>query len=241
MIRAAIEKIQKLTDPGTIDINAEAYVKEGYARVYPASAQRMKLASLTSLVTYIKENVDRHQLDQLMVHVESPIDVIVVSRLGSVYRDREKFIHSKYHVPSFDCEFDAYYNIEDFRVWMMTNFADTSDRQAILRLIGNITDSKVATSSDDGISQAVESRIGIAKVETAMVPNPVNLIPFRTFPEVIQPVSAFILRMASGIRDDELPKVALFQADGGAWKQAAMINVQIWLRSELPKEVVVLA
>src|SRR5437870_4623366 len=83
--------------------------------------------------------------------------------------------------------------------------------------------SRVATrQGSDGFSQTVTVKAGITRVEKAIVPNPVTLIPFRTFREVEQPSSSFILRLTGG----EKPKAALFEADGGQWKLEAIKNIK---------------
>jgi len=64
-------------------------------------------------------------------------------------------------------------------------------------------------------------------VSDVLVPNPVVLAPFRTFPEVIQPESKFIFRMQSG------PQAALFEADGGAWRNEAMGRIKTYLEEQL--------
>lgn len=201
----------------------------------------IKLNSLTGLVDYIEDNVDKHDLNAIMVHIIDQNNVRLISRIQEVYRTRERFATAEYIPTSPYASYNDYMAIEDFKIWLLTDFQENDDRQAVLRLVGNITDQHVKTSTDDGISQAVSSRTGIAKVETAMVPNPVRLVPFRTFTEVVQPLSNFVLRLRSGVREDELPKAALFEADGGSWKNLAMVNIKTWLKAELPKEVTILA
>jgi hypothetical protein len=64
------------------------------------------------------------------------------------------------------------------------------------------------------------------------VVNPrVTLKPFRTFREAEQPSSDFIFR----VKADEIKGnlCALFEADGGYWKIAAMQNVRTWLQNKL--------
>lgn len=51
--------------------------------------------------------------------------------------------------------------------------------------------------------------------------------PLRTFYEVEQPSSPFVLRFS------ENAKVALFEGDGGAWKLEAVENIKKWLRTKL--------
>lgn len=62
-----------------------------------------------------------------------------------------------------------------------------------------------------------------------MVPNPVTLIPYRTFLEVQQPASDFIFRMKSSCG----VQCAIFEADGGTWKNEAMNNIKEYLKNEL--------
>jgi hypothetical protein len=58
------------------------------------------------------------------------------------------------------------------------------------------------------------------------IPNPVKLSPFRTFIEVEQPESLFVLRGRKG------PQWALFEADGGLWKIKAIQNIKNWLEKK---------
>ena len=53
----------------------------------------------------------------------------------------------------------------------------------------------------------------------------------RTFMEVEQPESAFVFRMRQNERDGV--ECAIFEADGGAWMNAAMKNVKEYLQYEL--------
>ena len=59
------------------------------------------------------------------------------------------------------------------------------------------------------------------------MPNPAVLKPYRTFVEVEQPESKFVFRMQTG------PEMALFEADGGAWRIQAMKNIKEYLEKEL--------
>ena len=71
----------------------------------------------------------------------------------------------------------------------------------------------------------------ISSKTDAIVPNPVILAPYRTFLEVEQPESSFIFRM----RDSDRGGVscALFEADGGAWRNEAMSDVAAYIIKQL--------
>ena len=95
-------------------------------------------------------------------------------------------------------------------------------------MAGNITSEAKVQTMDDGVSQDVTVKKGIQKEGWEMVPNPVSLAPYRTFSEVDQPESNFVLRVkANG------PTCALYEADGGAWKAAAMHNIAAYLAYRL--------
>ena len=70
-----------------------------------------------------------------------------------------------------------------------------------------------------------------ANVESVEVPNPIDLQPFRTFLEVDQPTSAFVFRI------DKAGRCALFEADGGIWKNEAMENIKEYLEEKLSEEI----
>ncbi|MFX4306338.1 hypothetical protein F8N00_13185 [Exiguobacterium sp. A1_3_1] len=97
----------------------------------------------------------------------------------------------------------------------------------ILKMVGNLKEDNVRGVGDDGISQAVTMKTGVATVADVKVVNPVTLAPYRTFIEVDQPESKFVLRMQNG------PRVALFEADGGAWKNEAIRNIEDYLMEAL--------
>jgi len=90
-----------------------------------------------------------------------------------------------------------------------------------------IKEENVKYVGDDGVSQSAAIKVGVASVAEVVIPNPVILAPFRTFPEIEQPQSKFIFRMQTG------PQCALYEADGGAWRNVAMESIKEYLKSRL--------
>lgn len=105
-------------------------------------------------------------------------------------------------------------------IMLQSSFVDNKDRNLLLKVTGNVKDEAVKSVGDNGVSQAVTIKTGVASVSDVVVPNPVTLAPFRTFQEVEQPESKFIFRMKDG------PSAALYEADGGAWRNEAMKNIK---------------
>jgi hypothetical protein len=114
------------------------------------------------------------------------------------------------------------------------SFEKTDDLVKILEVVGNVKEENVSNYSDDGVTQSVVARKGIARVENVVVPNPVVLVPYRTFMEIQQPASKFVFRMSDG------PQAAIYEADGGAWELEAMMSIKKYLQENLEKEIQIL-
>jgi hypothetical protein len=191
----------------------------------------LNISTLTGLVEYIKNGSDSAGATKpWMVHVINPEQVEVISGLFGRSAQRHTYLTATAN--STDFEFDHFYDAETFNIKLQSQFVDVQDREKVLRLVGNIKEENVRQANDDGITQSVTARAGIARVEDVPVPNPVTLVPFRTFREVPQPGSDFILRLRQG-REGSLPTCALFEADGGHWQLEAIQNIAEYLRAAL--------
>lgn len=133
-----------------------------------------------------------------------------------------------------------FHAIEDFLIGLQTRFVDSDDRPRLMALLGNVKHESVKTAVDDGVTQIVQARAGVALVSEVAVPNPVLLAPYRTFRDIVQPTSLFVVRVKAG-HVGSLPEAGLFEADGGAWRLQAVARIRDWLVEALPKDVAVLA
>ncbi len=103
------------------------------------------------------------------------------------------------------------------------------DRDIVLRVVSNLRDEQVKQQIDDGVTQTVKINSGVATVDEVKVPNPVKLIPYRTFQEVAQPASNFVFRMQEGMRS------ALFLADNNQWQVEAKNNIKRFINEAQQK------
>lgn len=209
-----------------IDKNGEPVLVEPV--IYKAK-EPIRLNTLSGLVDYIKSNIDG--FDDLILHV---VDEKLVELKGKLQPngDRELLAVATAIVPEFD--FDSYMDIESFNIALQSQFVKTDDRDILLKVVGNLKEDNVRSTGDDGISQAVTIKSGIATAENIKVPNPVILAPYRTFVEVEQPESKFIFRMQSG------PRGAIFEGDGGLWRVKAIKTIAKFLEKRLEGTGVVL-
>lgn len=233
MIKEAINRILELAPANTININGQDYSDK---KMYPIDkelrAERIQMSILTGLIEYIKQTGDFKAMPYI-VHVTSPREVMLLSSLDAD-RKREVLAVATAKIPEF--RFGTFYPAEEFIINVQAKFLDAcpgfeNDKTVILQFAGGVKAGTVAEYGDNGVGQKATIKRGVATMQEVEVPSPCMLVPYRTFTEVAQPASSFIFRA----RDDERlgVQLALFEADGGAWENAAMDNIRRYLKAEL--------
>jgi len=220
----AIEKILELAPMEQVLLNGVLYQSKKLYRTIEPKPEVFKTQTLASLVELINKEHNHGRLHDLIIHVSDPTVVDVYSVL------REDL--GRFHIYKAVAElpqqmFGQYQDLEKMVIGLKSTFVQSESRDALVTLLGNITEEAVKTSVDDGISQTVTAKTGIATVSKVPV-NPIQLLaPYRTFVEVEQPGSEFLLRLQNG------PRAAIFEADGGAWKMVARANIKAYFEDKL--------
>lgn len=227
MIREALEYLIGLGNANIHYENGQTLSDKRMHLLKEPTASAIEVNSLSGLVDYLVSEFDYSEGQKLMVHVVSPTQVIVFDPLNDD-KERNEYLSAKAMVPTF--RFDNWYDSENFIIKLQSCFVQNEDRDIALKVVGNIKEEDVRSTGDDGVSQVVTAKTGVATVGNVKVPNPIVLKPYRTFVEVEQPESEFIFRMQSG------PRCSLFEADGGAWKLNAMQNIKDYLTAALEEE-----
>lgn len=219
-------KVKEITLPdGTVQVYSDRPMSLVEKRIPMADPVRM--STLTSLLDYIREEVDV-MAGRMIIHVTSPEEVLLYSCLNEK-RDREYLVTVTSQAPDFS--YGRFMEHEAFCIGVQSKFISDpdTDKELLLKFAGTVENGSVAEYGDDGVTQKATVRQGIASKTDAIVPNPVVLRPYRTFPEVEQPASSFIFRM----KENNGVCCALFEADGGAWKNEAMGNIKEYLKENL--------
>lgn len=231
MIKEALQYLVELGKAEEHTINGDTYSDKPLHRIdmYIPKANAIEMHTLTSLVDYIKSDVDAMS-EKMIVEVASPTKVNLYSQLD-YNRDREKLVSVSARVPEFS--FNNFMDQEKFCINLQSKFVNDpqTDRALILKFAGTVEAGTVSEYGDDGVTQKATVKTGIASKGDAIVPNPVKLRPYRTFLEVEQPVSEFIFRMKQDKYDGI--NCAIFEADGGAWQIAATKAIKEYLQFEL--------
>jgi len=192
----------------------------------------LAVATLGGLVAYLEANRDGLDLAGLAVHVVDQAHVDLVSKLEGEFHQRHRYLRAEFEsLFGGGFGFGKYLDYETFVIGLQSLFVQTEQRDAIVMLMAGISENQVKNTFDDGLAQSVTVQAGVALVGTQKVPNPVALKPFRTFREIDQPESLFVLRLVAG--EGSKPKAALFEADGGAWRLIAIDRIALYLRDRL--------
>lgn len=217
-----------------VTINGKEYAtKAVYNAAKPEeySDATLKLTTLTGLVDFIN-NDKLMSGDATCIHVESESKVSVVSNVAGTFKQRTVFAVASPVIPAF--KFGQWHAHSEFMIALQSHFLEFGDRAVVLRVMGTVKEEAVRTSMDDGVTQKVAASSGVVLSSEISVPNPVLLKPYRTFLEVDQPPSAFVLRLQQS-KQGELPLAALFEADGGRWRNEAMANIAEYLAAKVTK------
>lgn len=194
----------------------------------PEKPEVFEAFSLGGLVDFIKSDVDNLFNEPSIRHIVRVVNtkrVEVLSPMVGFYKERFMVAQCDALVPQIP--FDTFMEVDEFQIMLQSRFAESDNRAKVLLLSGSLRTEQSGQIADDGVSQRVTINRGVATTENVTVKNPVVLKPLRTFYEVDQPESPFILRF------DENARAALFEGDGGAWKLRAVENIRAWLAEKL--------
>jgi hypothetical protein len=239
MIKEAIEKILSLAPVQVLQFDSRSYTSAGLHPVKIPVPEPIKTLTLTSIVDYLSSNFDGLNHEGLMIHINGHDQVSLLGQLGiddfceRAYYMKATAIQSKFI-------FGQYIDLENFIIDMQAQFVQTDTTRKIMAIIGNLHDDHIKNISDDGITQKVTTKKGISLAGPEVnLPNPVRLQPFRTFAEIEQPESSYVLRLKSVPNCG--PQCALFAAGGEAWKNETILRIKQWLVERVSKNVVVIA
>ena len=226
-----IEKVQDLSKPEIKIINDNIYLVQNGNYKFIEKAinvhEILETKTLTSIISFIENNIgDIEKAINLFIHVVDYDKVLLKTGYN--------FKNAYEHLVNARCEnialnINNYMSIEYAIIELQTKYIDNDDKADLLQVLASVRADSSIENNDDGVTQEVIMKKGI---HTAVKKNfePIKtLIPRRTFQDVNQPESQFLIRF----KEENGIKVALFLADSDAWKQKAMANIETWLINEL--------
>lgn len=234
MENLSVEVINKIEDLAvkaksefeTHEINGDLYVNQQLHKVKPEQCGELKLSSLCALVDLVTTTVETSKEQFAMPFiVRSSYDAIYMQSSLDRNMDRNIIATAKPIVPNI--YFDQWMSMEEFIIQLQTCFVDTPNKGALIDLASKMTDETSVTRTDDGVGQKVTVTKGTGLKEATVLQPIVRLVPYRTYQEVDQVETMYLIRVRDG------GELKIIEADGGAWKSEAQRRVSLYLREQL--------
>lgn len=231
MIKEALQYLVGLKDNKTYEINGKTYSDNQLKLIEEERAYRRPetFGSLDAIAKMIRAEIGDYTdgTEPIFIHIVSHKEVTVFTRPD----DRERRTYP-YAAECKDADFrEGWRDQNKAIIELRSRFLPTDDSAYLLSLISRINNEQGVKSEDNGVSQVVTVRNGVSILGNEAVKPRLNLCPFRTFREVPQPVSEFILRL------NENGEIGIFEADGGIWRMEAKDNIKAYFEEHLSHEI----
>jgi predicted transcriptional regulator len=234
--KETIEKIEQLvTDRLLVEVEGRKYTPTRLSPVmYVPRPDTIVVHNLRGFCGFISNDIDMRIIkDQSLIVVDSPKRVRLISAVAGDDLKREELIQAELDEGLEKFPFGKFLSQEEFAIRFRSLFVQKKgdDFEYVLSYASKLTGGTQIDGSDDGITQEVQVKRGLSgalKDKVALKPI-VKLSPFRTFREVAQPQSEFLLRVR--LDSNDVPTVALFEADGGDWINTATENIVQYIQS----------
>ena len=237
MIKEAIEKIEAMAAPTFKEVEGRTFCVQPNrdpVELRPEIDRQevRRLNSLDALVKMVKTETLEISPVEGPVYIEVP-DVSAVrcfSHPSLRYRcDRlDYFGVVAKDVPGW--EERTALKFDEAIIALRTRFQPTPDADYALKLLSEITTGSKVTLNDNGIATSITTHAGIALQQNEAIRPIVTLKPYRTFQEVDQPASQFLIRI------DER-NINFIEADGGMWRLEARKTVKEYLDDAFADEI----
>ena len=225
MLREAIEKIERMSAPTFHEVDGSVFSNQEMVHVMDKKPMPkcIELTSLDSVCKMVRNEAEHVGL-QIFIQVKDYKSVSVFTELDE---DEDRLYLYKCTADTPAVTTDRFMTYEKAVIELRSLYIPNKGTEYLLQLLSSISNESKVTSSDNGVTQQVEARSGIALNSMVKVDPRVTLQPFRTFIEVAQPASEFLLRI------NERGEIGFFPADGGVWKLEATRNVAEYFVSQL--------
>jgi len=233
MLAEFVNKIVTLAEPSVrVEEDGRVYSDKPLREVQVQLPTPVEVHTLAGFRDLYKLHDNR---EPAFIHIHNYANVWLVAKQTDEWNRRAGFVHAELPDDTPRFQFGTWMDPENFVIGLMTLFEDSeygTDHKKIVKLVSSLAAEAVSISQDDGFSQTAVTRQGMVSKNEEKVSPRVSLSPYRTFHDVAQPRSDFILRLRS--RQGQTPSCALFEADAGAWKYDAIKNIREYFQKELP-------
>ena len=235
MLKALYEKILSTAQPilTVVENSMFCVTSDGKAtELRPAidHPDILPLNSLDALVKMIKTEAPRFTEAPLYITIPNHLMVQCFTQPEPTERFFRQFF---YEVKATDVPGWAEKNtlgFEEAQIALRTRFQETPDTLYAMKLVSDISLGAKVIYNDNGIATTITTQKGVDLQTNEQIRPLVKLRPYRTFQEVEQPESIFLIRVSDR-------GISFIEADGGMWKLKARETIKEFLEKALAKEI----
>lgn len=237
MLKDFIQHIQSTTQPLIRNIGEAAFAifsDGGVQELRPTidHPDILPLNSLDALIKLVKSEAMQFVAGKapLYITIPSHLKVQCFTQPNSAERYFRQFFYevTATDVPGWNSEVKL--GFEEMQIALRTRFQETTDAIYAMKLLSDITSGGKITFNDNGIATTVVTQKGVALQTNEAIRPIVKLKPYRTFQEVEQPESTFLIRVSER-------GISFTEADGGMWKLVARETIKKFLEEKLSEEI----
>ena len=231
MTKEAIEKIVSLVQPELREIEGRTFAlhANGEAEELRPTMDLPALLDLTSLdamVQMIRTEAIGRYAAPLYIAIPTPSRAECFAQPDAALRQLRLsyYVASATDVPGWGEKVTMPF--EEALIALRTRFQDTPDTLYALKLLSEISTGAKITYNDNGVATTVVTKRGIDLQSNEQIRPIVKLKPYRTFQEVEQPESEFLIRISER-------GITFVEADGGMWRLAARKTIKSYFETAL--------
>lgn len=232
MLKEAIEKIQELCAPHLFQSGGRDFLADGtdYREVIPEldMVQNIDLNSLDALVQFVKTEAAKRQPVYITIPDHKTVECFTHPK--EEFRMQREYLYVAHatDVPGWGEKVSLPF--EEALIALRTRVQASQDTDYALKLLSDITTGSKVTFNDNGVATSVVTKRGIDLQSNTAIRPIIKLRPYRTFQEVTQPESQFLIRLSER-------SITFIEADGGMWKLEARNMVKAYLENALKEEI----
>lgn len=235
LTRETITKIEELTKKATaaevIEVEGRKFTTKSLTEIEPVKYRIgccRSFDDLTSLVDYINTIHTHETLKNVKLLVNCKYNSVEVYTEPDIEGTSRTLADASPLLPNIT--FDRYLGLEEFLIQLLTKFVQTDNVTKLTQLLSRFQSNQTVETIDDGITQKITVSQGQGLNEKVNLNPIVKLQAYRTFREIPQEEVLYLLRV------NKSGDIALFEADGGAWKFESQNKVRDYMRKTI-KEV----
>lgn len=240
MFDELIKRIENSVKPEEVIIDGIPFASRPVFEAKAPLCAEIETSTLQSIATYLAEFGNNELPGSRLIHIVGPGEVAVCTTLN---KDRRREVPIRATYIGSDVQFGRPMAQGEFITMLRSQFVPGGEREKLQKLAGGLTAESSVQLQDDGVAQTTIAKRSVASHERVDTAGTFTLAPFRTFPEIEQPESEFIVRLHRRNEDGSAPYISLHEADNHAWRNEAIARIAAWLRKEgnVPTEIPILA